>query len=243
MTVQLAEVVAGTEIPTGIGTTGAARCMLRVNGRLVAGVVKRIPRSQVIAEVFCANLLRGWGLPVPPSYLVADHGGEIAFASEDATYPNLMQRLGVDAIPNDTPEFEAALHVAMTIAVSLANAPLAAVADEAIDNRDRNLQNILWDGTSDAWIDHAFSLGMASIQDANKLCGMAIATGQAEAFQKSAISLGLAIDRAGPQQAASDVSSFTDAREHAAFVAERLSAIGQRVLARFPTPDDLLFKA
>lgn len=242
MKLGVAELIAGTERPLGVGKTGAARCNLRVDGRPVAAIIKRGPVEQTYAEAFCALLLSAWGLPVPTPYVVmtGDQDG-LAFASVDATYPNLMQHLGMDDLPEGSPERWAATRVAIHVAVHLANAPLAAAADEAIDNRDRNLGNILWDGQSDAWIDHAYSLGADTRHaDANKLCQMALADGIAPTFQQSAMARGLAIDRTAPLAAAQACAVAFDAAGLAAFVAARMPGLAQRIVHRFPSPDDLL---
>lgn len=235
-----AEVVPGSEQPVGIGVSGAVRCTLRVQGKVIGGVLKRIPRAQVLAEAFCALLMRGWGLPIPTPYLVAD-GDTLAFASADTSYPNLMQKLGVDSFPEGSREYNAALRVAALVAVRLPSAPLAAVADEAVENRDRNLGNILWDGASEAWIDHALTLGNgAHLPDANHLCTAAVVVGDAKRLQHAAIAAWLALDRSLTQQAAAGLADAADMAEQAAFVADRLNALGARLLARFPAPDDLL---
>lgn len=238
--IEWAEVVPGSEQPVGVGVSGAARCTLRVQGRVVGGILKRIPRDHVMAEAFCALLLRGWGLSVPTPYLVAD-GDALAFASADVGYPNLMQRLGVDALQKGTQEHKAAIKLAALVAARLPSAALAAVADEAVDNRDRNLGNILWDGATEAWIDHVLTLGHgASLQDANHLCAMAIAVGDAERLQHAAIAAWTALDRSLAQQAAAGLADAADMTQQAAFVADRLNTLGARLLARFPAPDDLL---
>lgn len=241
MGIQWAEVIAGTERPLQVGTTGAASCTLRVNGRPVAGIIKRVSRQEVIAEAFSALLLRGWGLPVPDPYLV-NEDGVLAYASGQSRYPNLMQRLGVDALPKNTPEWEAATHVAALVATSIINAPLAAAADEAIDNRDRNLGNILWDGQNDAWIDHAGAFEAQAHPDRNKLCSMADAAGATETFQQSALAQSLAMDRSVPAAACELAAGMLDAQHHATFVAKRLETLADRVLCRFPKPKDLLWE-
>jgi hypothetical protein len=181
------ELVAGTETPAGDGNSGALRCTIRLPDRsLRAAVLKRGPLDEIAAEAFAALLLRAWSLPVPDPFLVVD-GSSLSFASADMAYPNLKQSLGLTSLPPG-PAREAAGALAALIATSLPTAPLAAACDEAIDNRDRNLGNVLWDGQSEAWIDHALSLGRAHARpDVNKLCQMVAGRSDQDRFSRAAI--------------------------------------------------------
>lgn len=237
--IEWAELVPHSESPAGNGVHGTMRCAIRVQGRAVAAYLKRMPRAKVLTEAFCAVLLRGWGLSVPMPYLVQE-GDSLAFASADATYPSLLRRLSLDTLPAGSREQVAATLVGSLLAVSLPGAPLAATADEAVANADRNLGNILWDGEREAWIDHESALGIGCSPDANKLCAMACATGQAGALQQSAIAQALAIDRSMPLIVARDLMAQFDATGHARIVSDRMADLGRRLLSRFPTPDDLL---
>lgn len=241
MSIGWATVVPGTESPAGDGTTGALRCVIAVEGRsTTAAILKRDRLPNVIAEAFCAILLRGWNVPVPDPYLVAEATG-VAFASADVSYPNLSRRLGLSALTQGTPQHQAALVLAATLASKLPTAPLVAAADEAIDNRDRNLENILWNGTQEAWIDHAFALGNgAALEDANKLCLMAVGAGIGPAMQAASVAQSLALDRAEPQKTGEALASIVDSTQYVQFVSARLSQLGMRLLARFPVPRDLL---
>lgn len=174
ITIRTAQVLPGTEIPAGDGLTGALRCTLILpDGTQRAAILKRAPLGEVAAEAFAALLLRAWGLPVPEPFIV-DEPEAPAFASADAGYPNLKQRLGLPHMP-DCERRQRAELVGCRIATTLPTSALAAAADEAIDNRDRNLGNILWDGASEDWIDHAYALGQRAMADVNKLCAMATA--------------------------------------------------------------------
>lgn len=241
MKLEWAEVVKGTERPIGIGVTGAMRCTARVNGSMVAAILKRGPKEQIVAEAFCAMLLRAWGLNVPPSYLVEVEEG-LAFASADIGYPNLSQRLGIDILEPGSPEYEAALIVACKLICNLPSAPLAATVDEAIDNRDRNFGNVLWDGVTEAWIDHAHALGNAegAMVDANKLCIMAIASGVAESFSQSAIAAWMVLDREAPKFVSDGILDIADTNEPVRSICARLTVMGNRLLSRFPSTHDLL---
>jgi hypothetical protein len=180
MKIEIVTLIEGSEIAAGDGITGAQRCVITLpDGQKRAGVIKRGPVGQISSEAFCALLLKAWGLSVPDPYLIDESSGP-AFVSADISYPNLKQCLSVESLPDGLAR-DAALKIACALACSLPTSPLAAACDEAIDNRDRNLGNILWDGQSEAWIDHAFSLGEgAHMADSNKLCDMAQFTENAE---------------------------------------------------------------
>lgn len=241
MQLKVAKILGGTETPAGDGITGAQRCVLVLDdGSKKAAVVKRGPIGQIAAEAFAALLLRQWGLTVPEPFLVEENG-QLSFASADNGYPNLKQSLGLDGLP-EGPARNAAIQVAMAIACGLPSTSLATACDEAIDNRDRNLGNILWDGTTEAWIDHAFALGEgSSLKDDNKLCVMAIASGEQERLQRAAIAQALLLDRDKPKVVESLLSSTPIAQHNlASYVAERLTSLGNRLVARFPSSADLL---
>lgn len=240
--IRIAQVVPGTESPAVEGSTGAVRCTLSLDdGQRRAAVLKRGALGEVAAEAFCAVLLRAWQLPVPEPFLVREAQG-LAFASADATYPSLRKRLGLDALAPG-PQLDAAVRVASLLATSLPTAGLAAAADEAIANRDRNLGNILWDGSAEAWIDHAYSLGVQSptpLADLNKLCVMATHVGTHEALRKSAVAQALTLDRGAPNFAAGGIPPELSGEPLAAAVAGRLGRLAGLLLDRFPKPADLL---
>lgn len=240
MKLEWGSVVAGTESYLGLGTTGALRCTIRVEGRLVVAILKRGEKSEILSEAFCALLLREWGLPVPTPYLVDEPDG-IAFASADATYPNLAQRVGLGSFPEDSPQYAKALSLACELICGLASSPLAAAADEAIENRDRNVGNVLWDGINEAWIDHAYSLGNGShLADANKLCAMSVVANKADDFSRSTISQWLLMDRGYPDQVLKIMGAISPMHAQSSEVCERLAGLGKRLLSRFPAAKDLL---
>jgi hypothetical protein len=244
MKIQNAELVAGSETPAGDGVSGALRCVLRLPDQtLRAAVLKRGPFDEVAAEVFAALLLRAWSMPVPEAYLVIE-GDTLSFGSADVGYPNLKQTLGLSALP-DGPAKEAALTLAVAIAISLSTAPLAAACDEAIENRDRNLGNILWDGQTEAWIDHALAFGRGNGHpDQNKLCKMITGKSEQERFSRAAIAQALLLDRALPDAVEGILAAAPPGTHgHAAFVTSRLASLGNRLVARFPMAVDLLSKS
>lgn len=241
MRIVVARLVPGSETPASDGITGAVRCVLILpDGSKRAAVLKRGPVGQMAAEAFSALLLRQWGLPVPEPFLIDEPTG-LAFASADFAYPNLKQHLGLDALPAGHIR-DAVTRIACELAASLDSAPLAAACDEAIDNRDRNLGNILWDGQTEAWIDHAFALNQGvHLPDCNKLCVMALSSGHAERISRGAVAQSLLLDRSAPENADAMVTaSPLGAHNMAIFVAARVSSLGNRLLARFPKSADLL---
>lgn len=232
MTIRTGEVVPGSESPVGIGLSGAVRCTLRTGGALESVILKRQPLPKVLAEVFCAVLLRGWRIPVPEPFLVKELGG-LAFASAEASYPNLAQRLGIESFAEGSPEHAQAARTAAAIAVSLPSTPSALAADEAIDNRDRNLQNVLWDGEKELWIDHENALGNGNhMADANKLCMMAEALGRSGDLSQAAITAWTLLARTEPEAARDLLAAHADVSEQADFVAQRLAGLGQMIYYR-----------
>lgn len=244
MKLEVATLVAGSETPAEDGITGAMRCVLLLPDKSRrSAVLKRGSTGQVVSEAFSALLLRAWGLPVPDPYLV-DESGIVSFASADVGYPNLKHRLGLEALPV-SPARDAVVRIATELVCSLPTTPLAAACDEVIDNRDRNLGNILWDGEDEAWIDHAFALGQGiHLPDQNKLCTMAVGTPHQEQFTSGAVTRALLLDKALPQRVDEALSASPLGQQSLAlFVAVRITSLGSRLIARFPRPADLLSQA
>ncbi|BAP87274.1 predicted protein [Burkholderiales bacterium GJ-E10] len=241
--ISIAAVIPGSETPVGVGTTGAMRCSLVLpDGARRAAILKRGPLAHVAAEAFSAILLRRWGLPVPDPFLIPESDG-VAFASADAGYPNLKQRLWVSALMEGAQRATAELAI-FHIATTLQSAPLAAVVDQAIDNRDRNLENILWDGAREAWIDHAYAMGNGrQMRDVNKLCDMSTQAGTHVEMCKSAVAKALALDAQAIHHAAPQIPGVLGPERMATFVAARMTSLASAVLDRFPQPDDLLSAA
>lgn len=234
--IETARLVPGSLTPVGDGINDAHRCVLQLpNGQRRAAILKRIPRPSVLAEAFSALLLRAWGLSVPDPYLVEDDG-ELHFASADATYPSLKQRMGLHHLPAGAMR-DALVLASCHIVAGLKETPMAVVADEAIDNRDRNLGNVLWDGDNVAWIDHELALGLAKhLPDTNKLASMAQQAGLTDSMRQSSVALWMSLNRQAPEQA----GLAADTPDYAQQVIDRLTVLGTRLLARFPAPKDLL---
>ncbi len=206
MTVPIVAIIEGSERAVGEGVNRPIRCLVRLpDNTLRAAVVKRINPEGVAAEVFCALLLRAWGLGVPePAIVQAD---QIAFASIDSGFPNLKQRIGwQDHLPAPLKN-ALAMHGARIVA-GFEDTPRALAVDEAIANRDRNLGNILWDGQNVAWIDHERALGLGSDPDENKLAAMVVAANvELDKIQMAAVSISMSL---GAQAIADARSECTD---------------------------------
>jgi hypothetical protein len=235
-----ATVIEGSETPAGDGDFGALRCVIETqDGELLAAVLKRDPPQLVFAEALCSILLSRWGLVVPRPFLIQEDQG-VSFASADVGYPNLKQRVGLGVEQAEVDQ-ETALRLAVALVSSFPSTPLALAIDEAIDNRDRNLGNILWDGAQEAWIDHALALGnglhMAGL---NKLCILMIEAGKADEALHGAIARWVALNRSVVATAASEIGAMHNAAPWRDMILERLEDLGVRLTSRFPKPDDLL---
>lgn len=243
--IETALVKPGSETPAGDGLQGAQRCILLTGAaqRERAGVIKRMELRKVLAEAFSAVLLRSWGLSVPDPYLVPD-GAALAFASADDGYPSLKQRLQFSAdLP--APVQDVLLHAACVLSAGFTQTALAITCDEAIDNRDRNIGNILWDGETVTWIDHELCLGLgAHLADTNKLADMAVRANKHEPVQQGSVAAWMTLERSAPTQACAPFAAnplhHTTASAYADMVSQRLNALGGRLVARFPQPKDLL---
>ncbi len=233
--VRIGQLVPGSEQAVGEGITAPVRAHIILDGRTEITVLKRLPEDGILAEAFCAVLLRAWGLPVPEPLLVKTPDG-LAFASLDAGYPNLKQRLGWR---DDLPEAEshALILTGATIVSNWPDAGLALAADEAIANADRNLGNVLWDGVDHAYIDHERTLGRVPHQQ-NLMATFACLANMGEAVEKSAVAAALAMSATLPSGI--ETLGGLDASGYADLVCSRVTGLAGAVLKRFPKPTDLL---
>lgn len=236
-----ATLVEGSETSAGDGGSGALRCIIETNdGELLAAILKRDPPERVFTEALCAVLLARWGLAVPRPFLIEEPQG-VSFASADVGYPNLKQRVGFDPDSGSSDDRATALELAVALVASFPTTPLALAIDEAIDNRDRNLGNVLWDGGEETWIDHALALGNGlHMVDCNKLCILMTAAGKADEALSSSIARWTTLDRSMVGDAASEIDKLHDTSRWRALILQRLDDLGSRLTARFPKPDDLL---
>lgn len=234
--IAVATLISGTEVSIGDGRNKPFRAPVRIGeDRPISAICKRVSREQIAAECYAATLLKAWGLHVPTPLIVVDRD-ELLFGSTEE-YPSLKQRLSISSdLPPD--QFATVLRIACEIVASFEETPLAIVADEAIDNRDRNVGNILWDGSTPSFIDHEAAFGLSKDRDANKLVNMVINAGKTEAVSIKSVASSLTWTL--PE--IHDLSSHTDLDVSAfsAYVSARIATISARVLDRFPKPIDLL---
>ncbi len=235
MKLRIGALVPGSETPVGDGASRPVRAVILVDGTLHAAIVKRIPLENIVAECFCAILLRAWKLPVPEPVLVRD-GDAMLFASLESVYPSLKQRIGWRPhLPDDARR--AIEDYGIRLVCGLPDAALALAADEVIANADRNLGNILWDGAEHAYIDHERTLGLVPFEH-NLLALFAIYAGKAEAIEKAAVAAALTLSSDVLHKI--DLTAGLDAGPSVEYVEKRLPVLAMRILDRFPKPSDLL---
>lgn len=236
MVVATASLIRGSEVAVGDGRTKPFRASVRVgDDRPISAIVKRIPRLQVAAECYAATLLTKWGVPTPTPLLVID-GDELLYGSTEE-YPSLKQRLHINEdLPQE--QHDKLVRLACEIVASFPETPSALVADEAIDNRDRNVGNILWDGRTPSFIDHESAFGISTDRDGNKLAHMAIMAGKATEISMKSVAASLIWSL--PEIEALSSRADLDVTGFSAYVSARIQSLAARVLDRFPKPADLL---
>ena len=238
MNIKQVRIIDGSETPVGDGITQPNRALVRLEDSTTArAIIKKLDLKGFSAEIFCAALCRSWGLDVPEVAIVADR--DLTIASIDAGYPNLKQQIGwSEHLP---PAAKEVLAISGAKLVSSFNStPKALAVDEAINNRDRNLGNILWDGNNVAWIDHERALGFDGMPDENKLATMSIVSGDDEKMKQAAVAISLTIAADVANEVASTVDYLDHSEEFRKFVVNRIKKLSVMVLDRFPRPQDLL---
>lgn len=229
------KLIKGTEIPVGDGINKPFRALVRIgNDAPIAAIVKRMPRESVIAECFAAILLQEWQVPSPNPILIIDDD-QVLFGSEEL-YPSLKKRMDLSE-NHAEPHRSELIKEAARIVCSFSETPRALAADEAIDNRDRNFGNILWDGGKPSFIDHERAFGLSTDADNNKLAQMAIVAGEEEKFSRAALAAALTISM--PSIASYHDDLNLDAKSFCDYVSNRLPSLASKVVSRFPQPNDL----
>ena len=234
MKIRTAELITGSEQPVGEGITSPVRAVLRVDDQILNGIVKSISLEKIAAECLCAVLLRHWGAPVPEPIIVV--GNPIKFASIDVGYPNLKQRIGFTDQLSQA-EQNALIKFGGDLISKCESTPLVIAADEAIGNFDRNLGNILWDGSQVAFVDHERSLGLENDPDLNKLALIVSNADNLSSIQTSAVAIALTLSI---DIMKSIKSSDVDVSAHSEYLSSRITKLASQVLSRFPEPKDLL---
>ena len=245
MSIQRATLLPG-HIPLGVGVNGARRGFAQTfGGSRLPVVFKAVPESELAAELFCAVLGRNLDLPVPEPLLIRDpSNGRLVFGGVDAKFPNLLQTFRLSL---DPPAYEL-----RPVAERLQQWPRIAEVvwfDEWIQNTDRNLQNVLWDGGEEfIFIDHGRSLGLAGnttgLNKLVKILLIPIETDHAAIQKLKARVLNAAIDF-GMEHAESSASDLCQLK-HGNFKARsdefiklltiRLPRLAGLVARHFPSP-------
>ena len=240
MNLEVAQLVPGTETPVGEGINEPARCLIRTqDGEQRLAVLKRIPTKAIAAEAFCALVLRAWGLHVHQPFVIEEDGAVIGYASADDGYPNLKQRMGLTiALPDEAKE-KLVLSAAQLIA-KFSQTPLAIAADEAIDNQDRNLGNILWDGLNVVWIDHEGAMGIRQEDGQNKLAALMCLLDSVEPTKVAAVNSAHGIQHSPHVDAEATAPILFSGLGFGNTLTGRLNNLAADVLKRFPQPQDLL---
>lgn len=236
MNLRRAHLVQNTLKKIDEGVNNTHSCAVRLDGETVRAYVKPLPFSKLIVECFCSLLLKHWGLNVPEPILVEIDGADW-FGAVDAEYPSLYRRFFQDS--RNTPGWEERLKRAMEIAANLPDTPRAIACDEAIANHDRNLGNILWNGQHTAWIDHENAIDIPrKDKNINKLVKMAVATGDFIDIEHAAIEVARSLGRGALDEI---VQAIQDSGGCARLVAHHLKTLPQRIIQRFPEPENDLF--
>lgn len=238
MTIRSGQIVEGSETPVGDGVAGACRSLIRLeDGQLAKAVSKQLDERGCAAEIYCSVLCKGWGLEVPEVAIVTNRANTIA--SIDDGYPSLKQRIGwSDNLPPDIKQVLE--HHGAHLISSFPDTPTALAVDEAVNNRDRNFGNVLWDGSNVSWIDHERTLGFDKTPDVNLLAEMAVATGNADRVRAAAVAMALALAQEVIDETRAKLMDYALSIEFTSFVSERYKTLSARILDRFPKPPDLL---
>lgn len=131
------------------------RSHIRTHEKITVAFVKRIPFRELYIESVCALLGKNLGLPIPQPFIVQithecfneipEGQFELAFGSEDAGYPSFRR------YAQSQEAFERLKEFSKTTDIG--------IFDEWIANYDRNVGNILYDGTDNfSFIDHEHAL-------------------------------------------------------------------------------------
>jgi len=243
MIVRRAKLIPDTETPIDDGLTNPPPMRAKVrldDGKSVQAIIKRLPPKETAVECFCSALLDGWGIPTPPIALIEEENTYV-FASLDTSYPSLKKRFGITQ-EMEKPESARRALAAGDVIKTWEETPRVIAIDEAIANRDRNLGNILWDGDSRSYIDHASSLN-PSAHGINKLAGLIFAMGKYEKIEKSAVAACFTLAQETIENAVEDLPEtwLEYKTEFETFVSNQLPQLANKVIACFPKPQkDLL---
>lgn len=218
------------------GITEPIRAIVRMNDRDTSVILKELDKPAIAAECFSALLLRGWGLNVPEPVLVNDGDGIQYFGSLEILYPSLKQKMNIDAIP------ESARHEVLQqiscIIIKWRQTPLAIAIDEVIGNKDRNIGNILWDGSEPYFIDHERCFDLIEQIDLNKLADLSNLSGESDKIKTLAVAAVTTLESTIIDEAQAATESL-DTMAYNEYIKNKIPQLTRMVLNRFPQPQDL----
>lgn len=233
--------------PIGVGTTAPLKGFAWMSDATQESVVvKKVPVAALAAEVFCAALGRAAELPIPEPVIIKDQEADrFLFGSVYQAYPNLLQRFQFDSstISDEQLKLVGARVMQWTKICDVIG------FDEWINNVDRNLQNILWDGYDEfVLIDHGQTLGTApsGVPDENKLIKLALhslmpSSAAVDNLKTRVLNAALEFEPGFANEAAEALYSapvFGASKACAGylnFVAHRLPILANLLIGRFPT--------
>lgn len=238
MTLRVGRLLPGA-VAVGLGVSGAQRGFAVFPQGEEPVIAKRLPLLEIAAEGFCAELARSHGLPCPEPVLLVD-GEDWLFGSIDLGYPNLAKLLGLGAALDEPRK-----RLLCALLASWAELPKVASFDEWIDNRDRNLGNLLWlNAKGFALIDHGKTLGIdQDYPDGNKLLALQLACLTNDELGRGRLKraiLGVLPDwdlvMASPaKEAATQVQDEETADRFWSLLARRLAILRDLIIARWPS--------
>lgn len=218
--------------PVGMGVNSARRGIVDLGTEQADVIYKKLPEPELAAELFCAVLARTLNLPAPEPFLLFDPtDGQYAFGSADLEYPNSFRKFNI--VPGVGPN--AAVAEFLEALTGWDRAKDVTAFDEWINNRDRNLGNILFAGPGDfAIIDHGKALNVdPDYIDQNLLCSMlqaACSTDRARtALLRSLVRIASSFDMLDTEPSYADLSA-TGIEGHAASAEQFQVFLEQRLV-------------
>ena len=154
--------------PVGQGVTGAQYAVVYISGVTQRCVVKQAGAQEIAAECLCSLLGGALSLPTLIPIIVTDPRDQTYwFGAREVGYPSLSTHLAIGSNLNDS-------QWAMIVSILSNWSQVGNVIsfDELIENGDRNLGNILWNGTQFTIIDHERALNITP-KEINKLAALA----------------------------------------------------------------------
>ena len=238
--------------PVGTGINSARRGLVVTRTDQIQVIFKKLSEPELAAEIFCADLARNLGLPAPEPILLYDPvAGEILYGCVDLEYPNSLRAFNITP-PTYNPAARKILEQALLAWPKINE---VAAFDEWIDNRDRNLGNLLFVGPKEfAIIDHGKALDIdPSYPSQNVLCKLLAAdcasTKEVRAllrtlFRESAAFDIMNVEATRASLESTGIATHTDSAERFFdFVENRLADLNTHLRNRFPGQQGLLIGA